>query len=51
MISKLGYEEFNFTDKLFGIKGAYRMSRAVTCILLAKGRVGNVKREIRMNYL
>jgi len=49
--SKLGYEEFNFIHKLVRRKGAYRMSSAVTCIRLAKGRVENIKREIRMNYL
>jgi hypothetical protein len=34
VISTLGCEEFNFTDKLFRRKGAYRITATVTCIQL-----------------
>jgi hypothetical protein len=51
VISKLDCEEFNFTDKLSRRKGTYRITTTVTCTRLTKSRVGNVKKEIRMNYL
>jgi hypothetical protein len=51
VIIKLDCEEFNFTYKLFGRKAAYRITTTVTCTCLAKSRVENVKKEIRMNYL
>jgi len=51
VFSKLGCAEFNFSDKLFRRKGAYRISTAVTCTRLTKSGVENVRKEIRMNYL
>jgi len=51
VISKLDCEEFNFADKLFRRKGAYRITATVTCVCLTKSRVENVKKEIRMNSL
>jgi hypothetical protein len=51
VISKLDCEEFNFIDKLFRRKGAYRITAAVACVRLTKSRVENVKKEIRMNSL
>jgi len=51
VISKLDSEEFNFVDKLFRRRGAYRITTVVTCIRWTKSRVENIKKEIRMNYL
>jgi len=51
VISKLDCEKFNFTDKSFGRKGAYRITTKVKYMHLRKSRVENVKKEIRIKYL